>query len=66
MKIMVRCPKCGNIWLYDKQAADRRITCPKCRKLFKIPEIQNDRPGLDIIKMSRGSVFVDENGNIYG
>ena len=34
MRIIAKCPGCGNRWLLDAGAADRRIKCPKCHKSF--------------------------------
>jgi len=66
MQIIAKCPACGNSWLLDGSAADRRIKCRKCHRLFKIPKLEEVPKAVEIIKKTKGTVYVDENGKTYG
>ena len=66
MQIIAQCPKCGNRWLLDAAAADRRIRCPKCRRLFKIPKLDEVPKAVKVIKQAKGSIYVDQTGKTYG
>ncbi len=66
MKISVKCPRCYNQILLSSNAADRRITCPKCLTLFKVPAMDELGEALNAIKGTHGGVFVDEKGNCFG
>ena len=66
MQILAKCPKCGQILQLSLEAADRRITCPKCYSLFKVPDLEHLEKALEVIKDAGGTVFVDQEGNVYG
>jgi len=66
MQILAKCPKCGQILQLSLEAADRRITCPKCYRLFKVPDLEHLEKALEVIKVAGGTVFVDQDGNVYG
>jgi len=66
MQIIAQCPKCNNNWRLDAGAADRRVRCPKCRKLFKIPKLEDVPKATEVIRQVKGSVYVDESGKTYG
>ncbi len=66
MQIIAQCPGCGNSWLLDESAADRRIRCGKCNLLFKVPKLEDVPRAVKIIKQAKGSIFVDQNGKTYG
>ena len=66
MRIIAQCPKCGNAWLLDAGAADRRIRCPNCRRLFKVPALDEVPKAVKVIKQTKGTIYVDQNGKIYG
>jgi len=66
MQIIAQCPRCGNSWLLDDSAADRRIRCPKCRRLFKVPKLDDVPKAVKIIKQAKGNIYVDEDGKTYG
>jgi hypothetical protein len=66
MRIIAHCPGCGSNWLLDQSAADKRITCRKCLKLFKVPKLQDVPKAVKILKHAKGIVYVDQNGKIYG
>jgi hypothetical protein len=66
MQIIVRCPRCGNNWLLGAGAADRRIRCRKCRRLFKVPKLDEVPKAVKVIKQAKGDIYVDETGTTYG
>ena len=66
MQIIARCPKCGSTWALDGAAADRRIRCPRCHKLFKIPALKDVPKATQVIHEAKGPLFVDEDGKTYG
>lgn len=66
MQIIAQCPACGSTWLLDNSAADRRINCRKCGKLFKVPKLEEVPKATKVIKQAKGTIYVDETGNTYG
>jgi DNA-directed RNA polymerase subunit RPC12/RpoP len=66
MQIIAQCPHCGKAWLLDETAADRRIRCHGCRKLFKIPRLEDVPKAVKVIKNAKGAIYVDEAGRTYG
>ena len=66
MQIIAQCPRCGNRWLLDSRAADKRIRCRKCSKLFKVPKLQELPKAIKVIKQAKGAIYVDQNGKTYG
>jgi hypothetical protein len=66
MQIISQCPFCDYSWLLDDSAADRRIRCEKCHKLFKVPNLEDVPKAAKTIKESKGTVYVDESGRTYG
>jgi DNA-directed RNA polymerase subunit RPC12/RpoP len=66
MQIIAQCPKCGFSWLLDDDAADRRIRCKKCRRLFKVPKLEDVPKAVKVIQNAKGAVYVDESGKIFG
>ena len=66
MRIIAKCPRCGNCWLLDSSAADRRITCRNCKRLFKVPKLQEVPKAVRVIRQTKGDIYVDENGKTYG
>jgi predicted Zn finger-like uncharacterized protein len=66
MQIIAQCPRCSSPWLLDDAAADRRIRCRKCHKLFKVPKLDEVPKAVKIIKQAKGTIYVDETGKTYG
>ena len=66
MQIIAQCPRCGSPWLLDAAAADRRIKCRNCRRLFKVPKLDEVPKAVKIIKQAKGTIYVDETGKTYG
>ena len=66
MQIIAQCPACGSTWLLDSSAADRRINCRKCGKLFKVPNLEEVPKATKVIKQAKGTIYVDETGKTYG
>jgi len=66
MQIIAKCPECGFTWLLDESAADRRIRCINCRRLFKVPTLEDVPKAAKVIKGAKGTCYVDESGKTYG
>jgi len=66
MQIIAQCPACGSTWMLDGSAADRRINCRKCGKLFKVPKLEEVPKATKVIKQAKGTIYVDETGKTYG
>ncbi len=66
MQIIAQCPRCSSAWLLDAAAADRRIKCRNCRRLFKVPKLDEVPKAVKIIKQAKGTIYVDEAGKTYG
>ena len=66
MQIIAQCPVCGCPWLLDSSAADRRIRCRKCGKIFKVPKLEDVPKAIRVIKQAKGTIYVDETGKTYG
>ena len=66
MQIISQCPLCGYTWLLDDSAADRRIRCINCHKLFKVPKLEDVPKAVKVIKGAKGTVYVDESGKTFG
>lgn len=66
MQIITQCPTCGNRWLLDADSADRRIRCHKCRRLFKVPKLDEIPKAIKVIKHAKSNIYVDQNGKSYG
>jgi len=66
MQIIAKCPNCSNNWILDSSAADRRIRCRKCGRLFKVPELAQVPKAVKVIKQAKGTIYVNETGKTYG
>ena len=66
MQIIAQCPKCKNTWLLAEDAADRRIKCQSCGRLFKVPKLEDVPKAAKIIKNAKGTVYVDQSGKTFG
>jgi predicted Zn finger-like uncharacterized protein len=66
MQIIAQCPRCGSSWLLDEDAADKRIKCLNCLRLFKVPPLEDVPRAVKVIKNANGTVYVDESGKTYG
>jgi uncharacterized Zn finger protein len=66
MRIIAKCPGCGNTRLLDAGAADRRVRCRRCGLLFKIPKLEEMPKAVKVIKNAKSTVYADEAGKGYG
>ena len=66
MQIITRCPRCSSNWILDSDAADRRIRCRKCGRLFKVPQLDEVPKAVEVVKQAKGTVHADESGKTYG
>ena len=66
MQIIARCPGCTSQWVLPGEMADTRQVCPKCRRLFKVPHLDEIPKATELIRQARGALFVDKQGKTYG
>lgn len=66
MKLLARCPVCTTILELSIEDADKRKRCPRCARLFKVPEPETLQNALSVLKSACKDVYVDEQGNVYG
>ena len=66
MQIIAQCPACSSTWQLENSAADRRIKCHKCGRLFKVPKLEELPKATKMIKQAKGTIYVDEDGKTYG
>ena len=66
MEIIAQCPRCGSSRLLDADAADRRIRCTKCNRLFKVPGLAEVPKAIRTIGQAKGKIHVDQEGRTYG
>jgi hypothetical protein len=46
-------------------AADKRVRCPRCNWLLKIPRLEDLSEALRMVEQAKGTIYVDEEGKIY-
>lgn len=66
MQLLAKCPKCNRTIYLSLEDADRRKRCRYCYGLFRVPKPEQLSAALEIAESSNASVYVDENGNVYG
>jgi predicted Zn finger-like uncharacterized protein len=66
MQIIAQCPACGTTWQLENSAADRRIKCRKCGKLFKVPKLEELPKATKMIRQAKKTIYVDQTGKTYG
>jgi ribosomal protein S27E len=66
MNLLIKCPNCCRNFSADAAAADKRIKCPLCGKLFKVPDTNEYKNAVKIITSSQTSLYVDQKGKTYG
>lgn len=66
MVFLIKCPNCCRNITSDASAADRRLKCPLCGKLFKVPDTNEYRNASKIITSSKTSLYVDQQGKTFG
>ena len=66
MQIIARCPWCGHTWRLKGAAVDRRVLCLSCKRLFKVPHLDDVPKAKKVIEGAHGAVYVDEKGKTYG
>ena len=65
MQIVAKCSRCAKQILLGSDAQDRRITCPRCKCLFKVPKLNQIPKAAEIIEQAKSHVYVDKNGNTF-
>ena len=52
--------------IFDGVDADKRKRCGKCKRLFKVPDLEEMPKAVDVIEKAKGPIYVDEDGKKYG
>lgn len=66
MRILAKCPGCAGRVELDIQSLDRRQRCQTCGRLFKVPDSEQLKKALTVASQAGQTVYVDEDGRIYG
>lgn len=66
MRLLAKCPACGGQIHFSISDLDKRKFCSRCGRQFKIPDAEQMKTALAAARASGGSVYVDEQGRIYG
>jgi DNA-directed RNA polymerase subunit RPC12/RpoP len=66
MRLLAKCPACGGQIPFSIRDLDKRKFCERCGRQFKIPNAEQIRTALATAQAVGESVYVDEQGRIYG
>ena len=66
MQILAKCPTCNQILELELSDADKMKRCQKCDRLFHVPDLDHLKKAMAVIGQANTSVFVDQDGNMYG
>ncbi|NLK41470.1 MAG: hypothetical protein GX298_05395 [Planctomycetes bacterium] len=66
MRLLTKCPACSIAVELSIAHADRRTHCPRCGKLFRLPDTDALHEALALLRSAQCDVYVDEKGNVYG
>ena len=66
MQLLAKCPRCQHEMKLVLEDADKRKTCKRCGRLFKVPQPEHLQKALDFLMQAKSRVYVDEKGNLYG
>lgn len=66
MRIIARCPRCMSQWILPSDMADTRQVCPNCRRLFKVPHLNDIPRAAELMRQAQTRLFVDQQGKTYG
>lgn len=66
MRLLAKCPVCGGQIQFEISDLDKRKFCDHCGRLFKIPDAEQIKKALAVAVSVGGSVYIDEEGRVYG
>lgn len=66
MRLLAKCPACGGQLQFKISDLDKRKFCGRCGRQFKIPNAEQIRTALAAAQTAGESVYVDEQGRLYG
>ncbi|HDS84255.1 MAG TPA: hypothetical protein ENN97_03580 [Phycisphaerales bacterium] len=66
MRLLTKCPDCSIALELSIADADRRKRCPRCGKLFRLPDTDALHKALTLLQSAQCDVYVDEKGNVFG
>ena len=66
MQLLAKCPACSQILQLELSDADKVKWCQKCGRPFHVPDLERLKKAMEVIGNAQTSVFVDQDGNMYG
>lgn len=66
MRLLTKCPDCMIPVELSIADADRRKRCPRCGRMFRVPDTDALGNALALLRSAQTDVYVDEKGNVYG
>lgn len=66
MRLLTKCPDCTIPIELTIADADRRKRCPRCGRMFRVPDTDALHDALTLLGTVHKDVYVDEKGNVYG
>jgi len=66
VQILAKCPTCNQVLQLKLSDADKMKRCQKCARLFHVPDLEHLKKAMEVIGQANTSVFVDQDGNMYG
>jgi uncharacterized paraquat-inducible protein A len=66
MRLLTKCPDCSIPIELSIADADRRKRCPRCGRLFSVPDVDALHDALSLLRSAQSDVYVDQKGNVYG
>lgn len=66
MRLLTKCPDCTLPIELSIADADRRKRCPRCGRLFHVPDTETLADALTLLRSAQADVYVDQKGNLYG
>ena len=65
MSIVVTC-ECTMTYKLPSRYAGKRCRCRECGRLFKVPKSDELPKASEVIRKTKGTIYVDEDGRTYG
>jgi len=66
LQLLAKCPTCSQTLQLELSDADKMKQCQKCARLFHVPDLEHLKKAMEVIDNAKTSVFVDQDGNMYG
>jgi DNA-directed RNA polymerase subunit RPC12/RpoP len=66
MQILVQCALCSYSFYLDADWVDKRVSCPQCKRLLKVPSAAELSKPLTILKNIGSHAYIDKDGRMFG